>query len=125
MRAAVGAHETAEVLHVEIARDEVGGDELRLAAAVEREGRPVVLGHLTPDDLAESVGAEERYGCDVALAGLGGVVQLAHVRAQRGDEECGGLMATIRDFSSSHPDFETYRGSMAYVGLVLPALMQD
>jgi fibro-slime domain-containing protein len=40
-------------------------------------------------------------------------------------EDCEGLVATIRDFSSSHPDFETYGGNMAYVGLVLPELGAD
>lgn len=40
-------------------------------------------------------------------------------------EDCEGLVATIRDFSSSHPDFETYGGDMAYVGLVLAALGAD
>ncbi len=40
-------------------------------------------------------------------------------------EECEGLVATMRDFSSSHPDFETYGGNMAYVGLVLPELGAD
>ena len=40
-------------------------------------------------------------------------------------EDCEGLVATIRDFSSSHPDFETYGGNMAYVGLVLPQLGAD
>jgi len=40
-------------------------------------------------------------------------------------EDCEGLVATIRDFSSSHPDFETYGGDTAYVGLVLPVLGGD
>ncbi|MCX4242018.1 fibro-slime domain-containing protein [Paraliomyxa miuraensis] len=41
------------------------------------------------------------------------------------DEECDGLVATVRDFQSSHPDFETYTGNMAYVGLVMPMLGGD
>jgi fibro-slime domain-containing protein len=40
-------------------------------------------------------------------------------------EDCEQLVATIRDFSQSHPDFESYTGTMAYVGLVLPALGAD
>jgi len=40
-------------------------------------------------------------------------------------EECEGLVATIRDFSVSHPDFQDYAGNMAYVGLVLPELGAD
>lgn len=40
-------------------------------------------------------------------------------------EECDGLVATIRDFQSSHPDFETYAGDVASVGLVLPDLGVD
>lgn len=43
----------------------------------------------------------------------------------KGMEDCEGLVATIRDFSSSHPDFETYGGDTAYVGLVLPTLGGD
>ncbi|MCH9685259.1 MAG: fibro-slime domain-containing protein [Deltaproteobacteria bacterium] len=37
-------------------------------------------------------------------------------------EDCEILSATIRDFSSDHPDFEFYMGTMAYTGLVLPTL---
>ena len=48
-----------------------------------------------------------------------------HVGETKGMEDCEGLVATIRDFSSSHPDFETYGGDTAYVGLVLPALGGD
>lgn len=40
-------------------------------------------------------------------------------------EDCEELTATVRDFSQSHPDFETYTGTMAYQGLVLPALGGD
>lgn len=40
-------------------------------------------------------------------------------------EDCGQLIATIRDFSVSHPDFEDYTGDMAYTGLVLPDLGGD
>lgn len=40
-------------------------------------------------------------------------------------EDCGELVATIRDFSEGHPDFETYTGTMAYTGLVLPMLGGD
>lgn len=42
-----------------------------------------------------------------------------------GDDECGGLVATIRDFSASHPDFEAYQGDFASLGLVLPQLGGD
>jgi fibro-slime domain-containing protein len=41
------------------------------------------------------------------------------------DEDCDGLVATIRDFPSSHPDFEVYTGDMAYVGLVMGDLGGD
>jgi fibro-slime domain-containing protein len=40
-------------------------------------------------------------------------------------EDCGELVATIRDFSQGHPDFETYTGDIAYTGLVLPVLGGD
>lgn len=40
-------------------------------------------------------------------------------------EDCEELTATIRDFSQAHPDFETYTGTMAYTGLVLPVLGGD
>lgn len=40
-------------------------------------------------------------------------------------EDCVGLTATIRDFSTTHPDFEVYGGSQAYVGLVMNALGAD
>jgi len=40
-------------------------------------------------------------------------------------EDCEELVATIRDFSASHPDFEDYTGNMAYTGLVLPTLGGD
>lgn len=40
-------------------------------------------------------------------------------------DECDGLVATIRDFQSSHPDFETYSGNDASVGLVMPMLGPD
>lgn len=40
-------------------------------------------------------------------------------------EDCEELVATIRDFSVTHPDFEVYTGSMAYTGLVLPTLGGD
>ncbi|MCA9649460.1 MAG: fibro-slime domain-containing protein [Myxococcales bacterium] len=40
-------------------------------------------------------------------------------------EECDGLEATIRDFSSSHPDFEAYSGDTASVGLVMSTLGGD
>lgn len=38
-------------------------------------------------------------------------------------EDCELLRATIRDFSHNHPDFETFTGTMAYTGLVLPMLV--
>lgn len=37
-------------------------------------------------------------------------------------DQCQGLFATIRDFSNTHADFETYTGQGANVGLVLPTL---
>jgi fibro-slime domain-containing protein len=40
-------------------------------------------------------------------------------------EDCGELVAIIRDFSQSHPDFEDFTGTMAYTGLVLPMLGGD
>lgn len=40
-------------------------------------------------------------------------------------EDCEELVAIIRDFSESHPDFEDYTGTMAYPGLVLPTLGGD
>jgi fibro-slime domain-containing protein len=40
-------------------------------------------------------------------------------------EDCEELVATIRDFSVSHPDFEDYTGDTAYTGLVLPTLGGD
>lgn len=40
-------------------------------------------------------------------------------------EDCEELVAIIRDFSQSHPDFEDYTGTMAYTGLVLPMLGGD
>ena len=40
-------------------------------------------------------------------------------------EDCEELVATIRDFSVSHPDFEDYTGDTAYTGLVLPMLGGD
>ena len=42
-----------------------------------------------------------------------------------GTEECDGLEATIRDFPSSHPDFEAYTGNGASVGLVMAQLGAD
>src|SRR5690606_3246546 len=41
------------------------------------------------------------------------------------DEQCDGLEATIRDFQASHPDFESYGGNEASLGLVLPMLGPD
>lgn len=40
-------------------------------------------------------------------------------------EECDGLEAVLRDFQASHPDFETYSGNDASLGLVLPMLGAD
>lgn len=40
-------------------------------------------------------------------------------------EDCAELTAIIRDFSQNHPDFETFTGTMAYTGLVLPGLGGD
>jgi fibro-slime domain-containing protein len=40
-------------------------------------------------------------------------------------DECDGLVATIRDFQSSHPDFETYAGNEASLGLVMDELGGD
>lgn len=40
-------------------------------------------------------------------------------------EDCEELVAIIRDFSQGHPDFESYTGTMAYVGLVLGTLGGD
>lgn len=40
-------------------------------------------------------------------------------------EACDGLVATIRDFQTTHPDFETYGGDTASVGLVMPDLGID
>lgn len=40
-------------------------------------------------------------------------------------ENCDGLVATLRDFPSSHPDFETYGGTAASVGLVMTTLGVD
>lgn len=40
-------------------------------------------------------------------------------------DECDGLVATIRDFSTTHPDFETYGGDTASVGLVMNELGVD
>ncbi len=42
-----------------------------------------------------------------------------------GDQECDSLVATIRDFSLSHPDFEAYAGDFASLGLVRPQLGDD
>ncbi len=41
-----------------------------------------------------------------------------------GAEDCVGLFATVRDFSASHPDFETYTGE-GFPNLVLPTLGAD
>jgi fibro-slime domain-containing protein len=38
---------------------------------------------------------------------------------------CGKLTATVRDFQSSHPDFETYLGDAAYTGIVASTLGPD
>ena len=38
---------------------------------------------------------------------------------------CGDLPVTIRDFSASHPDFETFSGNAAYTGLVADQLGVD
>jgi fibro-slime domain-containing protein len=38
---------------------------------------------------------------------------------------CGSLVATVRDFQATHPDFETYSGSDAYTGLVQAMLGAD
>lgn len=38
---------------------------------------------------------------------------------------CAKILATVRDFKSSHPDFETYMGQVASVGLVLPDLSSE
>lgn len=35
------------------------------------------------------------------------------------------LPAIVRDFTAEHPDFETYSGSDAYKGIVLPELGDD
>lgn len=40
-------------------------------------------------------------------------------------EDCDGLTATVRDFQSSHPDFETYAGNEASLGLVMDELGAD
>lgn len=40
-------------------------------------------------------------------------------------EECDGLEATVRDFQISHPDFETFTGDGASVGLVMTTLGAD
>jgi fibro-slime domain-containing protein len=39
--------------------------------------------------------------------------------------DCDDLSATIRDFTTAHPDFQTYSGDIAYVGLVMPTLGPD
>lgn len=44
---------------------------------------------------------------------------------ETGTGPCIKLFATIRDFSSSHPDFETYTGNEATTGLVQEALGPD
>lgn len=41
------------------------------------------------------------------------------------EDDCVGLTATIRDFSTSHPDFEVYSGNGASVGLVMSAIGAD
>lgn len=40
-------------------------------------------------------------------------------------EECDGLEAVVRDFQTSHPDFETFTGDGASVGLVMTTLGAD
>jgi len=43
-----------------------------------------------------------------------------------GGDACGGVLeATVRDFSQSHPDFETFSGSDAYPGIVEQDLGAD
>lgn len=49
-----------------------------------------------------------------------------HAISDMGSEvDCDPLVATIRDFQSNHPDFETYSGSGAYKGLVMQELGAD
>lgn len=42
-----------------------------------------------------------------------------------GSEQCGVIRATIRDFRSSHPDFQAFTGTSAYLGIVEPVLGDD
>lgn len=54
------------------------------------------------------------------------VVQTADLFTnETSSEECDGLEVTVRDFESSHPDFETYAGNQPYTGLVMPELGDD
>lgn len=41
------------------------------------------------------------------------------------EEECDGLIATVRDMKDDHPDFEVYSGNRPYVGLVEVMLGDD
>jgi len=45
--------------------------------------------------------------------------------ADGGSNTCGSLVATIRDFHQSHPDFETFSGNAAYPGIVEALLGND
>jgi fibro-slime domain-containing protein len=47
------------------------------------------------------------------------------VGGETGDEECFELVATVRDFSVDHPDFETFTGEVASLGLVEDTLGMD
>lgn len=45
--------------------------------------------------------------------------------ADAGEDDCGGLPTTVRDFQFSHPDFEAFNGNGARPGLVLDTLDGD
>jgi fibro-slime domain-containing protein len=64
-------------------------------------------------------GDETADKLDVGVAASTGMIN------ETAGEECENLQAILRDFQSSHPDFEVYTGDMAYTGLVMAALGAD
>lgn len=79
-------------------------------------------------DGGSTTGASPTSGDDDPDSGSSGEVKFdlpSIADVPPADDDCVGLSATIRDFSTSHPDFEVYSGNGASVGLVMSTIGAD
>jgi fibro-slime domain-containing protein len=74
------------------------------------------IGSIGTGDTSTSSEPNEDTGTRLDVGGTG---------VAPGGGDCDGLVATVRDFSEMHPDFETYKGRRASLGLVRDALGPD